>query len=460
MKIDISRIINQFTSADNAGANSNKIDTYLEYHKLGEFLNGSQSYEELGCEFNQLKKSEQKSLVKIYKEAKEYITKNFLQNNNSIQISEDNIDNYKEIYEDLNYKNYMETITETELKLYDKIKNGLYIYCQNNNYDLEGADYDNLDYNFILKQISKRNQKEAEMREKGQLVVDRISNPYDNNLLKDAINKRITEENIQTLDTSKYSVDLGNGKYDKSAKQETELCWAHAGINGLLLSEEGQKLLNSNKYYDEKTGVFAIHIQEAEDNGLHGGIYTITPEELEAEGANLSSGEGDITAWMIAIKRYFDEMQQNPELIKKAQKKGQVISDVEKGNAQFRFFELITGAEPSRQNAWDEARLQVGVSYGKNDIKFNDIADIVSNKKGAAIICIGGHAISVVGINGDKLLVQESNLSENLGEIFFDDENNHTLFERTDSINNMPTYALSKHDFEHYNFGEGVIKWK
>lgn len=460
MKIDISRIITQFTAADKAGQDSNKIDTYLEYRKLGEFLNGSQNYEELGCDFNQLKKSQQKSLLKMYNEAKDFITNKFLQSNSSFQITDDNLNDYQKIYQELMYKNDSENTSESELKLYDNIKKSLYNYCQNNNYDLEGLNYADLDYNFILKQLSKRNKKEVEMREKGFVVVDRIRNPYNNELLKEAVNKRIAEENIPHLDSNKYSVDIGNGEYDKSATQKTELCWAHAGINSLLLSEEGRSLLESNSYYDKKTGVFAIHIQEAEDNGLHGGIYTITPEELESEGIDLSSGEGDVTAWMIAIKRYFDEIQQSPELMKNANTKGQVIMNVEKGNAQFRFFELITGAEPSRQNLWDHTRLQVGVSYGKNDIKFNDIADLISNNKGAAIICIGGHSMSVVGIDNHKLLIQESNLVENLDEIFFDKENNHILFEKTDSINNMPTYALSAHDFEHYNFGEGIIKWK
>lgn len=460
MKIDISTIINIFASADKTGENSKKIDTYLEYNKLGNFLNGSEKYEELGCEFKQLKKSQQKSLLKIYNEAKDYIVKNFVKNNTTFKITKENIEEYQNIYNNLHYKEGDETLSNSELEIFDKIKKSLYEYCKNNQYDLEERDPDNLDYNFILSELSKRDKKEYEMRKKGQTVVNIIKNPYDTNLLKTVVEKRIANENIPALDKNKYSTDLGNGKYDKPATQKTELCWAHAGINSLLQSKEGKNLLNSNRYYDEKTGVFAIHLQEAENNGLHDGIYVITPKEIEIEGKNLSSGEGDITAWMIAIKRYFQEMQANPELMNKAEEKGQMISDVDKGNYQFRFFEIITGAESSRKNSWDDVRLQVGVSYGKNDIKFDDIADLVSNKKGAAIICIGGHAISVVGINGDKLLVQESNLSENLGEIYYDDENNHTLFERTDSINNAPTYALSMHDFEHYNFGEGIIKWK
>ena len=118
------------------------------------------------------------------------------------------------------------------------------------------------------------------MQERGQVVVDRIKNPYDKGLLEKAAEKRILDENIQELDKNKYTIDIGNGQYDKSATQKTELCWAHAGIKSLGLSEEGRTLLDSNKYYDPKTGVFAIHLQEAEDYCLHGGIYVITPDEI------------------------------------------------------------------------------------------------------------------------------------------------------------------------------------
>ena len=163
---------------------------------------------------------------------------------------------------------------------------------------------------------------------------------------------------------------------------------------------------------------------------------------------------------MIALKRYFEEMEQSPELMQKAAENQQLIQNVDSGNAQFRFFEIITGAQPSRKNSMDETRLQVGVTYGKNDITFEDISDLVSNQKGAAVICIGGHAMSVVGVRDDKLLIQESNNSLTLGDDFYDSKRNHVLFVKTDDINGNPTYELTEDDFEHYNFGEGVIKWK
>ena len=132
-----------------------------------------------------------------------------------------------------------------------------------------------------------------------------------------------------------------------------------------------------------------------------------------------------------------------------AKKKGQIIFDVDKGNTQCRFFEIITGAQSSRKDLFDSTRLQVGVSYGHHDIQFNDIKDLVTNKKGAVIITFNNHAFSVVGIEGDSLLIQESNQ-----QLY------SKIFHETESINGMPTYKVSAYDFEHYNFSEAVIKWR
>lgn len=460
MTKNISGIITMFSSMDKSGASVDKIDTYLEYYKLGEYLNGQSSIDGIEQTYSELDKSEQNKLIQIYNKAKKYINNTFFTKGNEIKLTKENISEYQKIYDDLDWKSNNNELSKDEQKIYDILGKSLYNYCINEQYDLSDLEYNEVNYRFVLSEITRRDRIEAEMIEKGKVVLDRLENPYDNNLLKAAVEKRIVDENIQVLNPDNYDIDLGNGEYDKPATQETELCWAHSGINVLDLTEEGKILLNSNKYYDKRTGVFAIHLQEAEDNGLHGGIYVITPDELEMEGKSLSSGEGDVTAWMVAIKRYFDEMQQNPELMEKADKKGQLIMDVNEGNFQFRFFEIITGAQPNRKNLWNLARLQIGVSYGKNDITFDDISDLVSNKKGAAVICLGGHNMSVVGIRGDKLLIQESNNLEDFDKTIYDEENNHILFEKTEPINGKPTYELTKYDFEHYNFGEGVIKWK
>lgn len=460
MAKNISGIIRMFSSMDKSGTSFDKIDTYLEYYKLGEYLNGSNNIEGVEQNYSELNKSAQNKLLEVYNKAKKYINKTFLTKGNEITLTQENISEYQKIYMNLLIKSNNEEFNEEEQKFFDALKKSLYNYCTNEQYDLSDSEYNEVNYSFVLSRIKKRNEIESEMREKGKVVLDRLEHPYDTNLLKAAAEKRISDENIQALNPDNYSVDLGNGKYDRVATQETSLCWAHAGINALNLTEEGSILLNSNKYYDENTGVFAIHLQEAEDNGLHGGIYVITPEEIEREGKDLSSGEGDITVWMIAIKRYFDEMKNNPELMKEADEKGQIIKDVNEGNTQFRFFEIITGAKSSRKNLFDETRMQIGVSHGKNDIKFSDISDLISNKNGTVILGIGGHAMSVIGVRDDKLLIQESNNLEDFGNVFYDKENNHILFVKTEAINGKPTYELTKHDLEHYNFCEAAIKWK
>ena len=457
MKIDISSIISKFASLDSSGQSAQKIDTFLEYYKLGEYLNGSLNDNELTCKYDDLDDSQKQSILKIYKKAEKFLTKSVFKKNNHIKITDDNLDEYLSVWRNIDDSN---TISEFDEQFIDELLKGLYDYCIVSGYDLSDLEYNNIDYDYVLSTIKRRNRLEAEMVKKGQVVIDRLEHPYDTNLLRDAVNKRILDENIPNLDRDKYSSDLGNGKYDKPATQETELCWAHAGINVLLLTEEGRSLLNANKYYDESTGVFAIHLQEAEDNGLHGGIYIITPEEIEQEGQSLSSGEGDVTVWMIAIKRYFEEMKNNPELMELAENKGQIIRDVEAGNYQTIFFELITGAQSSRKDLYDFTRLQTGISYGRQDIIFEDIEDLVSNQKGAVVLCIGGHAFSVVGVKGDKLLIQESNNSEYLNEEYIDKARQHAIFTKTKPVNNRPTYELSKFDLEHYDFGEAAIKWK
>ncbi len=458
---DIDKIIRKYTAFDPVGKSERKIDTYLEYSKLGEFLNGSSRVKK-GTDG--LTSSQIDELLKLYNNAKEFITKKFINKNKIIEINTENVEEYLRFHEEMYCKDNREELSESELKEFDALKKGLYKFCLASQYDLDTEhpdEYKELNYSFVIDRILKRNKLEADMIEKGQVVLDRIKNRYDNDLLKDAVKKKITDENIPNLGTQNSSIDLGNGNFDKTATQKTELCWAHAGINSLLLTKEGKSLLNSNIYYDKETGVIGIHLQEADDNGLHDGIYIITTEEIEAEGKILSSGDGDVTAWMIAINRYFKEMQQDPELMNEAKKKGQIILDVDKGNTQCRFFEIITGAQSSRKDLFDRTRLQVGVSYGQNDVQFEDIKDLVLNEKGAAIITFNNHAMSVVGIKGDSLLIQESNQHENLDELYFDEDRNHVIFSKTEPIDGVPTYKVSAYDFEHYgNFHEAVIKWR
>lgn len=455
MNIDFEKIINSFTSFDNKGSSVKKIDTYLEYYRLGDYLNGNHSSEITG--YNELDNSQQNQLLILYNNAKTFLAKKFLKVDNLIKIDDNNVNEYRVLY--LKLANQQGT-PQSDDEVFDFLQKSLYQYCVASGYDMSDLQYNECDYGFVISEIQRRNKIEAKMVEDSKIVLDKIEHPYDNKNLKNAVSEYIKTNDIKPLNSENYSVDVGNGKFDKIATQKTELCWAHAGINSLLIPDKGKKLLESHRYYDKTTGVFAIHLEEAEKYGLHKGIYIITPEEIAKEGSQLSEGEGDVTAWMIAIKKYFDELNQNPEILKKVQDNNKMIMDINEGNAQFRFFELITGGNANRKKLWDNTRLQNGISYGRNDIKFDEIADVINNKKGAAIIVLGGHGISVVGVKDDNLLVQESNNSEDFPSEFYDEERNHYIFNPTESINGAKTYKVSKHDFEHYNFGEAVIKWK
>lgn len=234
MKIDISSIINKFAGLDNAGEKPSKIDTYLEYYKLGEYLSGNLYTEELPS-YNDLKKRDKNLLQKAYQEAKKYLNESFSKKDNCIQITSSNAEEYAQIYHNLSFEDESRASQD-----YDLLGKALYEYCKNNGYDMSGLTYDNCDYNFIISCIVKRDKTEAEMRERGQVVLDRIKNPYDNDILKNAVEKRIREESIQTLNPTKYTSDIGNGQYDKPATQKTNLCWAHAGIKSLSLTEKGR----------------------------------------------------------------------------------------------------------------------------------------------------------------------------------------------------------------------------
>ena len=49
MTKNISNIIGLFTAMDKSGKSDSKIDTYLEYYKLGEYLSGNIKYDGIEC---------------------------------------------------------------------------------------------------------------------------------------------------------------------------------------------------------------------------------------------------------------------------------------------------------------------------------------------------------------------------------------------------------------------------
>ena len=75
------------------------------------------------------------------------------------------------------------------------------------------------------------------------------------------------------------------------------------------------------------------------------------------------------------------------------------------------------------------------------------------------MLVIAAHSISVIGARDGKLLIQESNNSEDFSRDFSDKNREHVLFHRIEDINGAPAYELSQDDYEHYINAISFIKW-
>lgn len=190
-------------------------------------------------------------------------------------------------------------------------------------------------------------------------------------------------------------VDLGNGIFDKPALQMTGNCWAHAAINALNATVQGRLLLYNHFYKNPDNGVFVVHLQEAEDLGYHGGMYVIKPREIAEGASQLSSGDGDVTAFMIAVERYLREVE--PHRNKKyASDKGYL----------YRMFEILTGLKHRQERG---AVLRIIYYPSTNNAR--ELMEAYRSGKCSAVFAIKGHAYSVVGIGEDNsFLVEDSQL--------------------------------------------------
>lgn len=105
---------------------------------------------------------------------------------------------------------------------------------------------------------------------------------------------------------------VGNGKFDNPAEQMTGNCWAHAGINAMMQTEAGRSYLNNLIIKNNITGAISIYLPGAEKQELPkpngDGIYTYTEEEIAKRVLNTSRGDGDYTAFMLAIEDFRKEV--------------------------------------------------------------------------------------------------------------------------------------------------------
>lgn len=264
-----------------------------------------------------------------------------------------------------------------------------------------------------------------------------------------------TKTNQRTYNTFKAMLpDKGNGKIDKPAKQIAGNCWLLGNINSLASNEVGLKLLNNNILKDDEKHIIAIHLKEAENNNLPSpdgnGVYTFTEEEIfNAQNRNsetgLASGDGDIAAYALAIEQYLKET------------KGGVLSSGEKhfsdGEKVSRMYEILTGKKSNEAGSPIKFEMFDKSNSTQNNEKiqsaYNNILDLAKNETGATTLSMFAHAFSVVGTDGESLLIQESNLSETFKKYF-------ELVPDTFP----PTYKLTAENFKTYAENYSTIKLK
>lgn len=247
--------------------------------------------------------------------------------------------------------------------------------------------------------------------------------------------------------------DPGNGEIDKTATQITGNCWLLAGINALIHTPKGKEFIEKNILKDNEKHIFAVHIQQAENRHLPhpngDGIYVLTEKEvMESQNIKngLVSGEGDIAAYALAIERYMKDANiLPPEEVNKYYSDGYYI---------FGLFEMLTGEEIENFDL-----NSIGIKYDertKENIaenplnNFEELQKLVAEQNTAIVLGYKEeHVFSVVGTEGEYLLIQESN-------------NYKAFFENTFKVKEgfPPTYMISKEDYQKYFIAQTAFRWQ
>ena len=253
-----------------------------------------------------------------------------------------------------------------------------------------------------------------------------------------------TQQNIKESEI--FLNDSGNGKFDRAAMQLTGNCWLLGGINALISTEFGKEFLERNIIKDEEKHIFAVHLQEAEDMGFPkpngDGIFVFTEKEvLDAQNTDtgLASGEGDIVAFALAVDKY----------IKEKSKGAESSGD---GNTDYRLFEVVTGlSKRNFENSKTGIQYKTAADIGDGETRlnyFDEIFEMAKNQTGATTLGLKGHEFSVIGVEGDCLLIQESN-------------NMATYSEKFELIKDSfpPAYKVPKELFEKTFTSYSSITW-
>jgi hypothetical protein len=308
--------------------------------------------------------------------------------------------------------------------------------------------------------LSKEQKQMREINDKTKNLLDIAKKVYGEN--SDKV-KRL-EEQIKQNETMLN--DSGNGMFDKSAMQLTGNCWLLAGINALVHTDFGKQFLEKNIVKDNEKHIFAVHLQEAENNNLPkpkgDGIYVFSEKEvLEAQNddGGLASGEGDVTAFALAIESYLKESGKN---LKEDQE------NYQDGNINYRLFELVTGlnAPKTYLGVHNEIGIQHEIAQEIDEPElidgegvrirtstrlnyFDKIYDMAEKKNAAIVLSYANHVFSVVGANENYILIQESNLSDSYKDKFELIENSFP-----------PTYKVNKDVFEKTFIAYSALRWE
>lgn len=171
----------------------------------------------------------------------------------------------------------------------------------------------------------------------------------------------------------------GNGKFDNLAKQQTGNCYAHGYINNMLNTDFGREYINN---LIVKTGdIISVYLPGAAEKNLPApsgdGIYTYTPRDIDMRSYRESVGDGDFTAFMLAVTDYRRELTGKKNVSSRG------------GNPQI-FNELIFGKEYSENssnsvminNPVDKQHLNMGDfdEYAKG--KMEEIKEYFNNERG------------------------------------------------------------------------------
>ena len=252
--------------------------------------------------------------------------------------------------------------------------------------------------------------------------------------------------------TKKYSEladDLfGNGSFDNKATQTNGSCWIHAGINNMLESPKGKEYINNLITKDPDTGNITVFLPGAKRDGLPkpngDGKYVITERDILDNICDSSMGDGDYTAFILAIQRYRKELDPNDThdggnfykftsiiFEKPIVSAVNNLEDIEKFNNDYQYdinqadLKLceILGDEPEEEVLLELELLSIykiedkRERYNKIREKFNNENFIINASTGELAQAIdennsdilSNHAYTVLKMNDNNVWLEESN---------------------------------------------------